>query len=514
MSYQVKKIGELESEIKDLLDIIRRYGEDISEYEHTYNSIQELLNGTSDKKTEYGYSSQVRVNKLSDEKIYNQALDALERLKENLDSKQSYLTIYFRNNSLKQEVKKFNDFADTDKLDTFVAESKKLIKDVLNTENVKNSIHEYRDITSEVFNTIYEVIKLEIICNCKSSLLDYVISNKLGIPYLNDAIREDIEKLMQNPVYNKEIERVVNEISKEGINYTYANEELLLLIVLRNDERINSRLIAKAEEYKKQSEELYSKLRDELNLYKDELPKYNSKKKNNRTKALVSAIALAASLLTCKGVEKIVKHANTTTTYTETIEAYDTYTGKIRTVDFNTTSLGNKSVNVKVYGPVNEKGIREVISYRVKDTDLEDIKEYADLIEKETSYSTDRYQYNAFEQLTNDKYTTVERVNYGDKEITFNDANFNKNKKTLYIIADIIATALGIPTATFLAFMLYNASKEKAAKNNNIKFENGRKKKQNIISKYEELRNSIIDFERNRNIESMSPEEYRELVRK
>ncbi len=62
--------------------------------------------------------------------------------------------------------------------------------------------------------------------------------------------------------------------------------------------------------------------------------------------------------------------------------------------------------------------------------------------------------------------------------------------------------------------MLYNASKEKVTKNNNIKFENGRKKKQNIISKYEELRNSIIDFERNRNIESMSPEEYRELVRK
>ena len=96
MKNYAKEINSSESRILDKIDLLKRYGEDASVYEHHLNQI---VNSINDRDT-YLVSGDYAVARMTNENAYLNTLNELEELESEIDSKQVYLKLFFRNSSL------------------------------------------------------------------------------------------------------------------------------------------------------------------------------------------------------------------------------------------------------------------------------------------------------------------------------------------------------------------------------------------------------------------------------
>ena len=225
MNYYIKEINSCESRILDKIDIIKKYGIDTSSYESSLNSI---IKNTKEVENVNG----VALAKMTNEAYNIETLKKLQELEKELDSYQIYLKIYFRNSSLYNDASNSKTLSN-DKIRFYVNEVIAILNETLDYDF--DSISKAKKIIKEVYNTIYLIIKLELLNSGESTLLTYIKNNNQGIEYINDLVREELSQLASNDKQDDEIKELIMEINKNGINYSYADENLILLLALKNE---------------------------------------------------------------------------------------------------------------------------------------------------------------------------------------------------------------------------------------------------------------------------------------
>ncbi len=509
MNYYIKEINSCESRIRDKIDILNRYGFDTKEYEEALNSI---INSTNDNiETNSESCSDVAV-KFVNEAAYASTLKKLKLLEDELSEKQALVKIYFRISSLNVEVKKTVDFSE-EKIDMYVEESKKILEE---SNHIKNaSLSETKKITLDIYNAIYEVIKLELLANGKSSLLNYMLSNKIGLEFINDLVREDIELLKQKDLYNSEVEKYVNEVSKDGIDYTYANDELILSIALLLDNRVNNRLRNRKVELKEEIDKIAEKSEENEEI-KDELEEKRYKKSRRRTRnkaqASIGAIILALTCIGYKAFPALTKSECTEVTYKTTREAYDTISDETRTEE----TYGNKDksefTKLKVYGPVREDGKREVTVYSLSDLEFDDLSEYTEAVSEKTAYKGKQtVDYSFGEQLSREEYSVVEKMTYGEAKEEFNEEKYNKELITIYRFCQIVG---GTSAMLLFTGLLSSMITNKKIKDLDSSIDFREKVDDHYREKISKFDKQIDEIDEYMHEDNISTEEYKSLVLK
>ena len=448
MDYYIKNINSCESRILDKIDIIKRYGIDVINYENDLKSILEKQNydKSNEINNEINGNISLAVKTLNDENYNREVLKKLEDLEERLNSYQSYLTLYFKNRSLYMNVLNCKSLSD-EKINNYVSEAISLIK-TMDETNLKN-VSESKKNTLNVYSTIYEIIKLELIYYSESKLLEYLLKNDLGIEYINDIVREDLKKLKDNGLFDENIEKIVYELSEEGINYNFADNRLILSIILKTDDRVVDILKEKLNLCDQELIKLYDQI-GRLEVLRDNSKSrtslYKSRKNKSQIKSAISAIMLAFNILAFKFGDNLIKKDNTDITFMTNREAYDTVSNEVKSENVVVHKGESEYSTLKVYGEVNENGERKITTYKLDNSQLEDIRDYLDLDNSKEDYSTNTINYRLGEQLSRDEYTVVERMHYGEEYHAFDEEQYNKELQkfmiAIYALGGIFTTSM------------------------------------------------------------------------
>lgn len=487
MNYYIKKINSKESVILDKLNILKRYGLDISEYKKKLDSIIELCDSNEQELC----TENKAVLTLQKERVYVDTIKELDLLEKELDDKQIYIQIHFKNSSLFKEVQSINNF-DKERINDCVKECIGLLYDVYNLKT--DSVSESKTIIKNIYKTIYEVIKFEIIEKYDSDLLKYLINNNIGLEYINDLVRTDIESIKKNNKYDEEIDKIIDEICKEGINSNLANLELLFIILLKSDDRIIQRLKEKSSDFEKKVDELI-KEKNEANskLYdiKPNINKNDKKINNDRICALLGAICLILNIISFKYLPNSLKKKNTTTTYLSTRQSYNTYTDETKTEEIYIKDKEKEFTRVYVYEPVKPNGNRIKKTYNLSKVELDNIEDYVTAAKEKSSYSESMIYYDIDSQPTRDEYATVERMIYGESREAFDQEKYESDYKVFSTILKSLIAYFGIHTVAFMLLIIKHKKRKDAElkeyeKNTDIIYETESK-----IAEYKQLKKEL-----------------------
>lgn len=512
MNYYVKEINSSESKILDKIDIIKRYGVSVSKYE---KKLQEILNKTEDDNITISDDGKALAS-MKKETINMDILNSLKKLEEELDSYEYYLKIYFRNSSLQNEIENNKDITE-EKIELFVKTAKSLLKEIedINIDNVK----ETKKIIKDIYYTVYKVIKLELIMNGESNLLKFIISKNNGTEYINDLVREEINKLKKDGLLDQEIIDLINKLSMKGINYTYASDKLILLLALKDKDLVLSKFDYQLNLY----DERIKKIKDDKNTAKenkdtsvDKLSILETKRNRSRNKAIISSILLSLNLISYKVMPSILKSGNTETTYRITRELYDTISDEVRSEKEEYSSKKESEyTELIIYGAVNKHGIRTVTKYTFSDNTKEDIREYIDMIDNNTRYTNrNSINYRLDGQLSKEEYTVVERMTYGDKLEKFNEEEYKKDLQRALMIIYSLGGVFTTSMLTYLLIAIHNNKKYKEELHEFGYYDKMIDKYEYKAKKYENLKDELIELKKDYNNGNFNPDDYKKVLKK
>lgn len=432
----------LVSKINDKIDLIRRYGKDVSKFEEKLNKI---INGDIDYPPYLDESNSKSSNILTKEIKYEEKIKELNELMSELENYEKYIIVYFKNESLKNAIESVKPNKD---LNDFVLQAKSILKSIENIEYQDSE--EELGFNNNIYIVMYDLIKLELMYKGKSDLLEYIIKNDKGIEFINDLVRTDLSKIDLKTQENKDIKTKVLELSSLGMNYNFANSSLILMILLKTDSRVVDAIEYKIEElngkqkyYNEKINELNHKLKTS-NYY---IKTVSNKRKKARIKALITAGIILLNGLTYKITDSRVKDKYTDTKYMTTREVYDTYTGEVRSNSVLEYKSKDNYVFIKDYSEVRKNGNRTVKKVLIDSVDYEDIKEYENI--ELGSSTTSSVGYSAIDQLTTDKYRIIEKVTYGEEHTKFDNEKYEK------IMRIILYSSLGLSSIETLALLRY-----------------------------------------------------------
>ena len=355
------------------------------------------------------------------ENAYSEPYNLLVKLEKDLVEYQKFLIIHFKNMSLKDGLNKNLNYISKN-ISVYRGEALRLISSV---EELRfESLEEAEKEIYSVYETVYEVIKLELIKFSHSTLLTKVKSNNSAVTYVNDLIRKDIED--NNLFDNSDINNQINELSKDGINYNYLDEKLILTILLNSDERVIDSINTKIESLKEEKEVALFKEKEIKERKSDNNVKIMSRRhglSNARIRALIASALAALNFFAFKGADKILENANTDITYMTERTTYNSSTGETSVSNELEYKSGDNKVIIKKYDEVGKSGNRKITYYKTGDM-IEDISEYVNYDKKSTT-SRITVPYLSAEQSSKEEYTIVESIKYGDKHIDFDYETYN-----------------------------------------------------------------------------------------
>lgn len=511
MNYYAKEISACESRILDKVDIIKRYGMSVSEYEERLQNIMDSTEVNDDEINQDDVAVAAMQNEMANIAILNK----LKELEAELDSYQCYLKVHFRNSSLINEIKGVQNIT-SDKLDLYVSEAKSLLHDVweANVDSVKAT----KKIIRDVYSTIYEIIKLELLLNGKSELLDFIVKDNQGVCYINDLVRDEINRLRENESLDENIKKVMDELSQVGIDYDFADEELILLLALHNKELVLANFQNQTDLY----DQKIKTLKDYINRANynretacDDKDIYEHRRNKSIRRSVISSIVLALNILLSNLAPGVAREMHTTTTYMATREAYDTVTGNTRHENIYLPKSEAEYAELKVFGEVDETGRRTVTVYDLSDMEEADLADYPQMITDDTRHvSSQSEKYRLGEQLSRDEYMVVERMNYGEAKEEFDAAAYNKD--LMYTLM-LIYFFEGLSAVAILKYLL------RVINNNRMLKETIQVCKKNDseiggynreLEYYKKLKKDLTKLKDDYMEDQLNPDDYKRMVRK
>lgn len=242
-------------------------------------------------------------------------------------------------------------------------------------------------IVERIYSLAYNVIKLEIITNGKSIVLEWVKNNSVAASFINSLIVQDLALIEKKDISNDIIKETLSSIKSSGINPSYLDEGLILFIAMQKKSSLkyieNSLLniikdITDSEQLIESSQTNNNSLEDKINELKNTIKRSRIYKELGLT---ISLIALLAGLK--YGSEKAVKlighnEYKTDVDYFSTqIDAqapdYPEYMPKIN--GFSETTL-------TAYDVWRQEGIffgkyqRNIVTYDLSEVDMDSLEDF------------------------------------------------------------------------------------------------------------------------------------------
>ena len=505
MNYYLKKINSYESKIHDDIYLLKKSGKDVTDYEEKLNSI------LNQEKTLNNNAGSAKA--LKDESHYLKVFNELVSLKNDIDSNQKKPEVFFRIKTLKNNALNCNSF-ESSRLDIYIDECKALLKTI---DDLKVfGIDESKMVLKEAYSAIYEVIKLELIASGESKVLTY-IKNRDEVEFINDLVREDILNFSKLNIIDESINKMVDELCKKGLEYSLADEDLILAILLKTDRRCKSALNNQIQYY----ENIINNLNKEKEDYRNNASSKRIKMRTinelnhvQKVKSIISAIILAISFGSFKLAPKAFKSMNSSTSYKYISEVYDTISDKERYDSFVTNTKNTESNTLIVYYPVNENGKRKVVSYKLNDKE-KNIKELVDLNQEGLDIdSNNEIKYNINEQLSRDEYRIVSRLYLDETIEDFDEEQYNKE---MSVINTILIAIMSIDSAVLLYSvlrLLYNSIKYIEFKKLSDNYDKIADEYIDGVKKYEEFKKEVIKAEEVFDYTFMDHSDYKKLVLK
>ena len=161
---------------------------------------------------------------------YSNGIYNLNKLKNQLDRYDIYLKV--KNICEFINMKSFNDMS-LEQLEKCVSKLIYALREIHKSGTIDYDNEKH--IVESLYETVYNVMKLEIIMNGESQLYLYIKSDDINKSYFNKLIMGDIEKINLNNDSKKNLKTKILELGQDGIYTDYLDLELIKLIIINID---------------------------------------------------------------------------------------------------------------------------------------------------------------------------------------------------------------------------------------------------------------------------------------
>jgi len=376
---------------------------------HINNAIVSNINGVNYSFDNYVYaiSELKKVEKiLLEYDVYFKAINTSYYIKSQLNKE-----MFSSNNINKQDG--FDNNLLKEEIDNLVEKMKQSLIQIKNV-NINHYENE-KKILSEIYSASYELIKYEILVYGNSSLYEYIKSNDIDLYFINECIKNEINKLDLNDKKNNKITNKIYELNINGLEQSYFDIEIIKLLLVSNGSfAINNNISLKLNDIIKkvdESNKVIIKSRNELKKEKEMLDnRYHYRKGDIKDFFLKAVSVLGISSVLVGGIFGIysgIKKVCTKDSCKRTITTYSDWNGLNISDDYiplKKVSDFDGKIYLKEYGVWKDSTIssgnsdREIKTYDVSNFDFENIEDYV-------NYGLDNYGVN---------YTVETESVYGD----------------------------------------------------------------------------------------------------
>lgn len=237
---------------------------------------------------------------------------------------------------------------------------------------------------NDFYSLVYNVIKLEFICNDKSEVLTYVLDDETCILEINNLIKEEVESLtnsINNIEFLDKLKLILNKKDTNGISEHYVSEDIFRCLVMCSDpDKVKETMISKLNSLNEKLDENINNLKSEIEKcetifkgirnFNDDIEEY----KKDFYKRLVTLVLSGGLYLgVYVGLGNLYKHFGTK--YYTTVTTYSSeelvpsvqndYMKKIKN-GFNVTLEINDKIDSTRFGP------KQLVDYTYDVTDYVD----------------------------------------------------------------------------------------------------------------------------------------------
>ena len=286
-------------------------------------------------------------------------------------------------------------------LDKIISKMIYVLKLILNSPTIDYDNEKH--IVEKIYETAYNVIKLELLQRGDSQLFLFVSSNDVNISYFNTLILKDMEKVDLKDGGNRELKTKYHELGERGIYSNYLNLGLIKLILLTDkDCNLKDTLVKKTKDLAGEIIEDTANIassRSTLNYKVDKINKAQEKLNKNKKvlKDRIASLLLTVTLVSSGafGIAKLAKTIEKYSAYGKEILTYSTKMGTSKSNEGNVLKYDAKpedSVILRIYDDNQTGNSYSYQEYELKDVKYDDIEGYCDYAKDNYDVDADRVE--------------------------------------------------------------------------------------------------------------------------
>ena len=474
-------------QVKSLIEDLTELGLNVDSFKQEINNIENMVS----KKIEQSYNTYDDTNSILNTALsfdYSAAIKRLDKIIILLNEEwKDYYVIVNKCNEIKNNLNSIDEM-DFDK----VVDSLINILELMRASNTINFEIE-KDIVDKLYNLIYNVIKLELIYNKSSNLLDAIKSNETDSVYITNLLKKEIKIIK-----NDKVDQIVSSLQSNGMDpKNLLDKDLIILVSALNEPELIKELL---DEYKEDSKELEnisnnndlfkSKLSSYEYSIKDEKKELNKVSKRYKKQIIKTTIkAILVSLCLSGGIIGVKKGA-IDKEYNTTITTYDSKTNETSVTNDYITDENNKIV-VTEQTPWRQpeffndnKYRRDKYIYEVPEEVYELCKDPKDLLNKDFKYQIIPIDYDM-------EQSSKKPNDFGEKETKYIITTYQKNLTDYKNKLNSI-NAIMISLITLLALLIIELVYKTLVPNE--RYKDIKESKNKILEEIEEYKNEIKEI--------------------
>jgi len=433
---EIIKVNKVISQIKEL-------GFDTNKIERIINKLIQEVEEASNKINE-DYNAQNSINNFLKEDFFvtycEDAIKNLIILEEKLiEEYQTYSEIQGVLEAIDSNIEQYNQQYLSTMLDSMITVLEKL--------KHSSTIHynDEKELVEKAYQLTYKLIKLELLQQPSSRLLEHVLRNEIDIQFTEKYLLEELNQLDITEEENKIIIGKVKELKKSGLSTNLLDLELLQLLKYANNkdfiETKKNEIITSYQQLE-DNQTQYDKLEKK---YKNLVKKANDisiakKRAKQQIIKYASYITFIASLSggIIVGTTKFAQKISSNTLYFNLKETYDVSKDELTQKEIYSINKNDKTTITKYFPyqkdvKINDYSVRKIYTYNVSDISYNDLRELANIDLETYSYEPKIYteRKSDTEILASDLYKNVRVL---IERVTVDENNSKKETDILLMI--------------------------------------------------------------------------------
>jgi len=498
MNYRLSEFKTLKYKVLDMIATLGEINIDVEKFNILFNEIiddvDKKCNDANNKNCLQAYF----------DSIYRDGIEKLKLLEKDLLKYNVYFKAVTLTNYVNDLLTKNDN--DINKKDTLVSEifSDEQINylvdsmiDVLSLVRDSNDIDQNNKIIKDMYNTAYQIIKLELLTKFESRIYNYVKRNQLDMLFIDKCFQDELKTIdLSDKRYNKLNLKMLKQ-ANNGLGQDYFDLDSIKLLLVCNGD-INNNIAITLKDGIDSSDKLGKKFDVNVkNLYslKKKLDNYKINLVRAKKKIVVNSLSVLLTLTMFAGwglgAHKLLKKIVTYDKYNKVVTTYSDLNGLNVTdecvyIDFTQKDLVDKRY-IREYGlwkQIDDNEYeREIKVYDISDFNFDSIEDYI-------SYGVDNYKVSY--DLETEVSENVE--NYSSSYIEVEKIDVDEPSKVFRVSEYCIGIVLFLCAYTIISLLVASA------------------KNYTFIDRISDLKDYLKGFKENKKLSVETLEEMKKIV--